>query len=295
MNRMYVFSFIFTIMPMIFVGCASMPPPGDKEPGQAAEACLNGLGPNITFDEQGHLYTTYKIVGFARYDFKRQLTLSYYSQYPDIDQDYDAAKIFLQYLVLPNRWSWHNKITGFLHSLHSGNQTQVEQRRATLKREIAKSIKSPDQDWLSGLLIHAYGDAYAHTRGTYRSAQEVAYGHWLGHGIPTVLSYVSLSRDPDEIKNPVTEPKYLAYVDELFDVLKGQQDHVQSKAALVKFKTDIWENGCPAGVCPNFNATPNDYPPKPTWVAEFTKCMNRTARRLTPSDIEHAMNLINSD
>ena len=270
-------------------GCASMPPPGDKEPLRAAEACAPVAG--IKFMEDGHLYTTYSIAGIAGYDIQRQLTLSYYSQYPDIDPDYDAVSATVRYLPVPWYWSWHDKINGILHSLHGGNQSEIDQRRAAIKRALANSLKDPNLDWLSGLLIHAYGDAYAHTCGEYGSGHEKAFGPWFGHGLQTFLG-----KDPDGIKNPTTEAKYLAYVDELYRTLRTQPDDAQPNDDLERFKANVRMISCEPGKCPIIHQLPNPDPAaSESPVVAFAQCMNRSARRLKPSEIDYATSRVKKD
>lgn len=286
---MYERTALITVFTLLLFGCASLPLPGDKEPIQAAEACAPEARTKLAID--GHLYTTYSIAGITGYDMQRQLTLSYYSQYPDIDPDYDAVNTTVRYLFVPWYWPWHETINGTLHSLHAGNQSQIDQRRAAIKSALANSIQDPDLDWLSGLLIHAYGDAYAHTCGEYDSGREKAYGPWFGHGLQTFFG-----EDPDEIKNPTTEPKYLAYVDELYHTLRTRPDNDQSNEDLEWFKTNVREMSCEPGTCPIFHQLPNSDPAaSESQVAAFAQCMNRTARRLKPSEVEYATGLVKAD
>jgi hypothetical protein len=256
---------------------------------RAAEKCANE--PSIQLLEDGHLYTTYSIAKIAGYTDQRLLTLTYYSQYPDVDEEYDAAKGSVRYFFVPWYWAWHNKINGILHSLHGGDQSTIDQRRTAIKTALATSIKDPDQDWLSGLLIHAYGDAYVHTRGEYGSGHEKAYGVWFGHAWENMIGST-----PDGIKNSVTEPKYLAYVNELYHTLSVQSvPSLPNLRLLEEFKEKVKQMSCGPGECPILQAVPNsDSAANMDRIANFADCMKK-ARRLKPSEVEVAMSRIKRD
>ena len=270
---------------------------------KAAEECAKGK--HVKSEEDGHEFTTYGVSEIANYARKRQLVLTYFSQYPDIDPDYDATTSFFRFLFAPWYWEWHDKITDILHSLHGGDQQAIDQRRAVIKRALQRSLQDQNEDWLSGLLIHAYGDAYAHTKGPHKSGQEEAYGPWIGHGLRTLGYWITLGvwrgdafqivfvDDPDRIKNPVTEPKYLAYVDELYYTLRSDQDRTRSNSQLDQFKEEVRAMTCESGRCPVLQAVPNLDPATAVKEVEaFAVCMLTKARRLTSSEVEQAMSLI---
>lgn len=280
---------LFSAFALMISGCSHIVPihlQGRKEPMKAAEACVSQA--SIKLEEDGHKYTTYRITDIAGYNKTRKLTLSYFSQYPDLDPDYDAINATVRYFFVPWYWGWHNKINGILHSLHDGDQAEIDQRRIAIKNALLNSLKDPSQDWLSGLLIHAYGDAYVHTSGKYRSGQEDAYGPWWGHA----WDYVA-GNNPDGIKNPVTEPKYLAYVDELYHVLRSDEPPDQSNTALETFKREVKEMQCSPGECPILQAVSDRNPESSIGeVKQFGDCMMRDARALKPSEVEDAISRI---
>ena len=72
----------------------------------------------IHYFEDGHLYTTLKIAEEAGIPLNRALMLAYYTQYPDIDINYEATPVAIKFLMWPPKWDWRNLVTGQLHSLH---------------------------------------------------------------------------------------------------------------------------------------------------------------------------------
>ena len=291
-RRVITFLALFSVFFLMLSGCSQIPAIqllGNKEPMDAAKACADEASTKLL--EDGHKYTTYGISDIAGYDKQRKLTLTYFSQYPDLDPDYDAIMASVRYFFVPWYWGWHSKINGILHSLHDGDQSAIDKRRGAIKNALLISLKDKNQDWLSGLLIHAYGDAYAHTSGKYRSGQEDAYGPWWGH----TWDYITRN-NPDGIKNPVTEPKYLAYVNELYHVLRSDQPPDQSNAALETFKREVKEMRCTPGECPILQAVPDRNPEASIGeVKQFGDCMIKDARALKRSEVEDAISRIKGD
>jgi hypothetical protein len=263
-------------------GCSTLPGPGNLDPMPAAKVCAAGLG--VPFGPEGHLYTILSVADIAGYKPERQFALAYFSQYPDLDSDYEAVHVSIKYLLVPWRWTWRNDVTGVLHSLHGGNRDAVEKRREQIRRAIARSIADPDRDWLTGILMHAYGDAYAHTKGELGASDEAAYGVWTGHAIPSLFG-----DDPDDIKNPRTEPKYFAYIDDLYRTIRTEH---ASDDRFSEFKTFIRNLKCENGRCPNFHELFANRPTGNARIDRFADCMNRSARRLTPAEIQLAMDTI---
>jgi hypothetical protein len=265
------------------VGCASNPISGEKEPMVAARYCTEQLPQ--PFIQDGHLYTTLSVSDIAGYSEPRQLALSYYSQYSDIDPDYEAVSVSFKYLLLPWKWEWRNNITGVLHSLHGGGRQDIDERRKNIRNALSKTLKIPELDWLSGLLIHADGDSYAHTKNEYNSKDERAYNVWIGHAIPNLLG-----RDPDNIKMKLNEPKYLGYAKELYATLKKDSGKDQLFNNFIVF---VEELKCKDGLCPNFHALFNkEDMSKNSRIDVFMQCMNNTSRPLSKIEVQQAINLI---
>ena len=297
---MYWCRLFITVVALGLSGCVFVAPPRAHDPKNVAKACAdkalrfeepNRKGLNILLAIDGHLYTSYAIAAMAGYKGKRLLTLAYFSQYPDIDPDYDARfASFRFFLLLPGYAGWHNTVNGMLHSLHGGDQIEIDRRRAAIQRALASTLKDPNQDWMSGLLIHAYGDAYVHTKGTYKTGQEEAYGRVFGHAWDYLMG-----NDPDGIKNPVTEPKYLAYVDELYHLLDSKYPPDRPDDDLEDFKEQIKKMQCEVGKCPIVHAVSNLNPEtSQNQLDVFAACMTQ-ATRLLPHEIEKAMSLIKND
>jgi len=265
------------------IGCATNPIKGDHEPFDAANICLDKVP--VEWIEDGHIYTTLTLTDISDYSERRQLMLSYYSQYPDIDTDYEAVPVSLKYLLLPWKWEWRNDITGQLHSLHGGDRSEIDDRRENIRNALSKTLANEKYDWLTGLIIHAYGDAYAHTKHSYNSSTETAYNVWIGHAIPSLLG-----KSPDKIKAPLNEPKYLGYIENLYSSMKKSSD---TNEEFLKFYNFVDELKCNGGKCPNFHALFNNkFPSDQSPINIFRKCMNNTARQLSVSEVQQAMDLI---
>ncbi len=277
-------NFITAALPVIAIlsGCSSLPPAGNLAPLQAAKICNAKIGES--FGPDGHLYTTLSIAEKAGYERLRQLTLAYYSQYPDLDLDYEAVAVSIKYILIPWQWTWRNDITGGLHSLHGGGRSEIDMRRLKIRNALAKTITQTDMDWLSGLLIHAYGDAYAHTKGELNSDNEQAYGPWIGHAVSSLLG-----NNPDNIKNPTTEPKYFAFVNNLYQTIKIDQAKDDRLDDFIRYAKDI---KCSNGQCPNFFKIATDKPAGSSIIDKFSGCMNETARHLTSAEVQQAIDLI---
>jgi hypothetical protein len=98
-----------------------------------------------------------------------------------------------------------------LHSLHGGDETAVLNRRRQLHDLLASGLANRSlPDWQAGLIIHAYGDSYAHTR--LNEGHLKAYGDWFGH--------LSDGHTPDSIRD--APEKFLEFTSGLFSCLKGE-------------------------------------------------------------------------
>lgn len=195
---------------------------------RVSEECSSVSAP---FQQDGHKYTTYLVARYAGVNEVDAYTLTYYSQYPDIDSRYDAMSVGVKYYFIPWRWRWRSDIMGVLHSLHGGKLESIITRRDLLGGLISKSLNSnAPQYWKAGLMIHALGDTYSHTKNKYLSSDQEAYGTFVGHAIHL--------HHPDEIARPDVFPKYVAYVNRLFDILNvnGNGDKIRLEKYLTELK-----------------------------------------------------------
>lgn len=275
--------FAVIIFSCILVGCASNTLLAKKEPLDAATYCAA----SPSFGPDGHLYTTLSITDAAGYNEIRQLILSYYSQYPDIDDDYEAVSVSVKYLFVPWKWGWRNDITGVLHSLHGGNREAIDLRRKNIRNALSNTLNDPKNDWLSGLVIHAYGDSYAHTRNEFNSETESAYNVWIGHAIPDLLG-----NSPDNIKGRGNEPKYLGYVTDFYKTLKQSNGNGYDDQKFKQFISFIDKLECAGGQCPNFHALFHGEPVKNSRIDRFTDCMNLNSRPLLKAEVQQAIDII---
>ncbi|MCI5166383.1 MAG: hypothetical protein D3903_09860 [Candidatus Electrothrix sp. GM3_4] len=277
----------------MLTGCASNKITGEQEPLAAAKECMKQLPCSSSsleeFVRDGHLYTTLSIADIAGYDEPRQFMLSYYSQYPDIDTDYEAVPVALKYILLPWKWEWRNDIVGALHTQHGGGRAVIDERKRNISQALSRTLIDPKIDWLSGLLIHAYADSYAHTKNALNSKEERAYSVWIGHALPSLFG-----EDPDSIKTETGEPKYLGYITDLYSILKLGTGNDQ---AFIRFKNLVDRLVCENGKCPNFHALYNNQSVGNARIDTFIQCMNKTSRQLSKEEIQKAIDLIkyNSD
>jgi hypothetical protein len=272
------------------VGCASNPVVGDAEPSDATAVCMAEVFPDnyqksslkILYEADGHLYTAWWVAKEAGIEPKRALMLAYYSQYPDIDITYEATPVAIKYFFWPIQWDWRDNITGRLHSLHGGDHNVVEARRNEIASILRETLQNEQLDWLSGLLIHALGDAFAHTKNAFQSSKEQAYGKRIGHAIPSLLGC-----SPDKICREENGLKYLGYVRSLRSVLNSHEN------------TSLLERVCdgsePNFVGPEFDwAHVSEESLKDKPMARFVNCMNKKVRPLSVEEVMAAIVKINS-
>lgn len=170
------------------------------------------------YDENGHKYTTYLVAKMAGISDTNAYILTYYSQYPDLDRRYDAVSVSLKFTGVPWKWGWRSDITEELHSLHGGNNASVQFRRQLLAKLIQQKLKDPTVENLkeAGLLIHAFGDSFAHTKGEFNGGKEKAYGQLVGHLFD--------GHKPDDFWRAENFPKYQAYVSTLYHTLQPEHN-----------------------------------------------------------------------
>lgn len=278
--------FLVTIaFSILLAACSSNPIQGKLSPTDASTKCMATIPPAPPFLPDGHLYTTLSIAALAMLPDERQLAIAYFSQYPDLDPDYEAVPVSLKYLLLPNKWTWRNDISGKLHSLHGGGRKEIDARRAIIRRAITEKLDDPAKDWQTGLLIHALGDTYAHTKNELNSEKEQAYGVWIGHLIPSLFG-----KSPDKIKTSLNEPKYLAYITDLYQLLSRNPNTDTSFQEFYQFIDDL---ECEDEQCPNFHALFNTKArSEPARIDKFQTCMNSSMRQLTKSEVQSVMDFM---
>lgn len=227
-TRSTLFGLSLLIVTSLCAGCCSMEQPKAGQSLANLRVCPDKPIPHdqrVRFNYDGHMYTTFLVGSFADLPTQKLYILTYYSQLPDMDCRFDATHVSIVDLFLPWRWGWRRDITEELHSLHGGDDQSVKHRREALGKLIREKLLNGDDESLkeAGLLIHAFGDSYAHTEGKFNSGHEQAYGTLYGH--------LLAGHHPDEIAHPDVFQKYEGYVHQLFSCLnldpkneiKGQQ------------------------------------------------------------------------
>lgn len=103
---------------------------------------------------------------------------------------------------------WGKDVFNWQHSLHGGSKSDIALRRESLV-SLLKG-KSLSRNWERGFVIHALGDAYAHTYDN----DSKAYGHPRGHAWDNIRG-----NSPDVIARSFA--RYEEYVKELYLALGG--------------------------------------------------------------------------
>lgn len=186
------------------------------------------MDPLGLFEIAGHYYTTFIAARCAGMSMTDSMHLAYYSQYPDQVGWLDAKSLWIddkltsltQGFVMgsdPN-WEknraeqrrWMKEVMELIHSLHGGDPAE---RQKCLKSLLQDPTLSREE---RGIVIHALGDAFAHT---YSNANggEVAYDAGKdGHMVDTMKG-----KCPDCLGNKRSSEQHAAYFVSLCQTLGG--------------------------------------------------------------------------
>ncbi len=121
---------------------------------------VTAIDPTGWYDVGGHLFATYIIAVAAGFDSDRASRLAHYSNYPDEHRGTSASTTMLK-TGFDMIFHHDRLITAqqTLHMLNGAEGSAVFGIRASLQAEISDCSSDPKR----GLLIHALGDAYAHS------------------------------------------------------------------------------------------------------------------------------------
>jgi len=228
------------------------------------------------WDLTGHLDTPYAIALFAGRGEKEAQLISYYSEYPDEFKEFSATGQFITH-----NFKWRKLIYTKLHTLHGGKHKAVNKRRNAIRNAIKESLNNPNEIWKTGILIHALGDSYAHTKGKYNSPDERAFNKYTGHGIESIFL-----TDPDEIFKKENEEKYIAFITDLFNLLKTKN---KDQAGFNSFVNDFRSANCNSNECILNKTTLNFVHGK---ALNSQKTLNATLTPLTKAQVVEALNMI---
>ena len=268
------------------------------EPKDAAAYCFEKHQPaaqvpesilkSIAYKPDGHFYATASVALAAGLEPSRAFALAYFSQYPDLEKDYDAVSVGLRYSYRFWQWGWRTTVLAKLHSLHGGDHEAVNRRRSDLSQTLSDLIGNSGPDWQAGLVIHAFGDSYAHTQTIedYGSDEEAAYGPIIGHAVDSLFG-----PDPDIVKHekkPQYLQKYLDYTTALFKSLRQPNASEERFESLLTYYRQM-ECG---KTCPTF------FEPLPkseneadrTALEGYQSCMLKQARKLSQSEVYSVTN-----
>ncbi|USA54583.1 hypothetical protein NDN13_05145 [Acinetobacter sp. C32I] len=248
-------------------------------PVKATDMCMQHLSDK--FNKYGHSYTTFMIADLAGRSENETLTLTYFSQYPDEDKQYDAIVNAFKNKIPFLGDEFSRDAVKKLHSLHGGGRSIIDARRKSLENAIAVNLKNQNDIWKAGLLIHAYADTYAHTDGKYGAKDEKAFGPFAGHAFHSILG-----KDPDKFTDKNNIPKYTAYVDHLFKLLKTSKAH---EKAFLNYKNLIDNNDCKSDECFMKKALPATDLKK---ITMFKNCMDKNMRSLTQNEVQGVLDQI---
>jgi hypothetical protein len=153
------------------------------------------------YNKEGHTYTVFALAKMAKMDNKTAYNLAIGSELPDILDKYTA---------------FNTQMGDPLHSFHGGDANSINERRSVLLALIKSSLDQRRVDYVEiGIYIHAFGDAYAHTK-EYENAEEQAYGALIGHALDGI--------NPDLIA--LHKEKYLLYTSALLEAFGGSSNSV---------------------------------------------------------------------
>lgn len=256
--------------------------PNSLSPTKASEDCIGSLWNRLDgqmFNIVGHAETTYVISVLAGQDIVNTHELTYFSQYPDANKELDAIVNAVKNKIPSESNKFTQDIVTKLHSLHGGDSEKIKQRRTEVENGIKNNLKKTDDVWKAGLLIHTLGDTYAHTYKKFWTNDEVAYGPATGH-----LGDSIFGEDPDSVTSPKTKVKYLAYIDNLFAILKTDKADVKR---FKDFKTKVKNTKCKDDIC--FSNEVLEFNNK---MDRYDRCMNKFMTPLTRPQVQEVMDQI---
>ena len=162
----------------------------------------------IRYEMDGPLYTTFVVAVLAGISVAGAAELAWGSQIPDANHRFTAVSA-----AWNSRCNRHSpNIMQTLHSLHGGDVQAIRKRRHDLKVMVSTAIAHGEPSWQVGLMVHAFGDSYAHTH--FAHGTEESYGIPFDHGYD--------GNTPDQIRR--FPQKYLLYVDNLYEALGGPDE-----------------------------------------------------------------------
>jgi hypothetical protein len=154
---------------------------------------VTGSDPFGLYDIAGHFWTTYLVALASGNSPQSAYELAYYSQLPDQKQFTDAYEQGVRTFFGVSDVDWAKEVQVWLHSLHGGGPAAVAARRACLRKLLqggCASLVGKLYPWEKGIIIHAIGDATAHTyeEDGQRYAYSAPWGHAFAGHWPDVIS-----------------------------------------------------------------------------------------------------------
>lgn len=250
----------------------------------ASNSCLNVLWQSEDkmgnkFGFVGHAETVYVIASLAGQNLKNIHELTYFAQYPDQMKELDAINNAIKNKIPFDNDKFTHDIVTKLHSLHGGDSKKIKMRRSEVENAIKNNLNNSNNIWKAGLLIHSLGDTYAHTYNQFNTDKEVAYGPATGHLFDSFFGH-----DPDAITPTKTKIKYLAYIDDLFDLLKTDDANTNRFNEL---KSKVETTTCTTDYC--FGKYVLNYHNK---MYRYSYCMDKYMTPLTKPQVQGVMDQI---
>jgi len=160
---------------------------------------LNGL-----YGDTGHFYTIYAVAIAKGYSQSDAFALAYFAELPDKVDSYSAWANGWQWgSEMATKNDWLRQIQELLHSLHGGDAIA---RRDCLRGLLKDTTLTTEE---RGLILHAFGDSYAHSYVDPNTGKTMAYSFPFGHGAEDT--------DPDQAS--LRPELYSGYVNDLFNSL----------------------------------------------------------------------------
>lgn len=198
------------------------------------------------YEEAGHFYTTFMVARAVGMSKERAFRLAYYSQYPDerrATTAYANPRDFLMRMARRESRTELRNVQETIHSLHGGSGEEVNRVRTGLQDAVADGNVN---DETRGIVIHALGDSYAHTRrveardasGVVTGTEEQAYGSPLGHGAQRQPNA------PDVISNrPELFGEYVTALADALSRVSGEKVNQQQLDGIRKVVTGLPPGG----------------------------------------------------
>jgi RHS repeat-associated protein len=139
------------------------------------------------FDIAGHYWGSFILMRCMGKSVDEALKIAYFAYLPDRIDEFTAynagQKLIRKKYTDENDKQYYLDVQEILHSLHGGDGAAAERRRQCLQKALKASGLT---SWQYGFILHALGDAYAHTKDD-ESAYSSPWGHAADGDKPDII------------------------------------------------------------------------------------------------------------